>query len=220
MGKKVMVLGSTGLIGSELVKILLKEENIEQVVCPVRKVKNLTNPKAKEIEIDFKNRDALNKLPEVEIIYCCLGTTIKKAGSKENFKFVDYELPLKFAQWGIKNNVHTYAIVTAMGADAKSFIFYNKVKGEVEQELRNLNFENLNIFRPSLLLGERDETRLGEKVAEKLFNLINPLMKGSLKKYAAIKGSDVAKAMVLNNKKGLNIFLSDEIQELADNSPM
>lgn len=219
MGKNVMVLGSTGLVGSEVVKFLLKNDLIETVICPVRKAQKLTNPKAKEIEIDFKDDATIEKLPSAEIIYCCLGTTIKKAGTRDKFKFVDYQLPIKFAHWGIKNKVHTYAIVTALGADANSLVFYNKVKGQVEQKLREFNFESLNIFRPSLLLGERgSESRFGEKVAETLLNFISPVLKGGLKKYAAIKASDVAKAMMVNQEKGLNIFLSDEIQKLADSS--
>lgn len=210
-----MVLGSTGLIGSKLVAFLSMDSSVDLIVCPVRSAKKNLHSNVLEVEINFKDENSIADLPKVEMIYCCLGTTIKKAGSRENFRFVDYELPIAFANWGIKNKVHTYAIVTALGADAKSLVFYNKVKGEVEQKLKEFNFENLNIFRPSLLVGEREENRFGEKIAEKVLNIFNPLLRGDLKKYKAIKGADVAKAMTINNKKGLNIFLSDEIQELA-----
>ena len=165
----------------------------------------------------------LEEQPElfsVDDVYCCLGTTIKKAGSKDNFRKVDFHYPLELAKIAKKNNVPQFNIVTAMGADAKSSIFYNKVKGEVEEAIIKLKIDNTNIFRPSLLMGDRKESRKGEKIGIALAKIINPLMVGPLRKYRGIKATDVARAMLINSKmpkEGLSIFSSDQIYDIAAN---
>ena len=136
MIKSTLVIGSTGLVGSYLVQELLNSPNFDSVITPVRKPFFESHPKLKEIIFNFKNEDAINDLEPVNHIFCCLGTTIKKAGSKEAFRFVDYELPIQFAQWAEKINADSFSIVTAMGANSNSSIFYNQVKGEIEKELK------------------------------------------------------------------------------------
>lgn len=217
MKKTVLIAGSTGLVGSHLLSILLNSTSIEKVYTLVRKKQELEHQKLVQIVFDFNNEDAYKNLPATDAVYCCLGTTIKKAGSQEKFKQVDFQYPYLLAKTA-KTSI--YNLVSAMGADSNSSIFYNKVKGELEDELKKLNFGTLNIFQPSLLVGNREEFRLGEKIAIAIMPKLDFLLVGGLKKYRSIKAEDVAKAMykaTINNLKS-KTYTSDEIQALADSN--
>jgi uncharacterized protein YbjT (DUF2867 family) len=215
-----LIAGASGLVGSHLLEFLLQSNQYLKIYALVRKKLPLAHTKLEQIEFDFDDLEAYKSLPKVDSVFCCLGTTIKQAGGKDNFIKVDFSYPLYLATQTQLSGTKNFSIVTAMGADSKSIIFYNKVKGNVEDAIAHIGFESLNIFRPSLLLGERNETRPGEKAGEVILKLLNPLMTGSLKKYAAIYAKDVAKAMIVAENKGLNIYLSDEIQKLADSSTL
>jgi uncharacterized protein YbjT (DUF2867 family) len=172
-----------------------------------------------EIIFDFDNLQHYEQLPIADTVFCCLGTTIKKAGSQEAFKKVDYDYPLALAKTMRNKGAAHFLIVTALGSDAQSMFFYNRVKGELEEALIGLQFPSLSIFQPSLLLGERKEQRLGEDFAKFFMPLITPLLAGSLRKYRAIQAADVAKAMLkiaMQPASGLCRYPSDEIQEIAD----
>jgi uncharacterized protein YbjT (DUF2867 family) len=152
-------------------------------------------------------------------VYCCLGTTIKKAGTQEAFRKVDFDYPIKIAALTQHLGANQFLIVTSLGANPHSRIFYNRVKGEVEEAIRKISFTTINIFRPSLLLGDRTEHRTGEKSGAFIMSGLKYVMVGPLRKYRAIQARDVAKAMVQvaqKNLKGLNIFESMQIQEIAD----
>ncbi|MCP9769009.1 NAD-dependent epimerase/dehydratase family protein [Lacihabitans sp. LS3-19] len=197
---KAIILGSTGLIGSTLISKLDADASFTEVIALVRKKTDKNFSKAKEVVFDFENpTDSV--FEGIDIIFCCLGTTIKKAGSKEAFRKVDFEYPLVTAQLAKNKGVGKYAIVTAMGADKSSAIFYNKVKGEIESELEKLNFPSLGIFRPSMLLGERKEFRLGEKIGQMAMKALAFLIPAN---YKAIQGSKVAEAMVKFSKQTQN----------------
>ncbi|MCU0383024.1 MAG: oxidoreductase, partial [Cyclobacteriaceae bacterium] len=150
---------------------------------------------------------------QADDVFCCLGTTIRKAKTKEAFKEVDYDYPLALARLTLEKGAKHFLLVSALGASARSSVFYNKVKGEIEQAIASLGFESFSILRPSLLLGERSEQRAGEDAAKlfyKIFGLLIP------KKYKGIEARQVAKAMLLianNGKSGKRIFESDEIQD-------
>lgn len=193
-GKIALVIGASGLIGKQVVELLLNDAIYSGVIVLVRKSFLPTHQKLKEIVFDFDNPDS--SVLRTDDVFCCLGTTMKKAGSKEAFRKVDYEYPLSIARLALKNGAQQLLIVTALGADANSLFFYNRVKGEVEQQLIQLNYPKLKIFRPSLLLGARNENRLGEKFGELLFGIVSPLMVGPLKRYRAIDSAKVARAMV------------------------
>lgn len=192
--KIALVVGASGLIGKQVVELLLKDAIYSEVIVLVRKSFLPTHQKLKEIVFDFDNPDS--SVVRADDVFCCLGTTMKKAGSKEAFRKVDYEYPLSIARLALKNGAQQLLIVTALGADANSLFFYNRVKGEVEQQLIQLNYPKLKIFRPSLLLGDRNENRVGEKFGELLFSVVSPLMVGPLKRYRAIDSAKVARAMV------------------------
>ena len=212
--RTALLIGATGLIGSQLLTKLLHSPFYSNVIVLARRSLGLKNTKLTEVIFDFERPDASTVM--ADDVFCCLGTTIKKAGSRGAFKKVDFEYPLKVAKLAKLNGASKYIIVTAMGADAKSGIFYNRVKGEVESELKQLNFDSLHILQPSLLLGERSEPRLGEKVGEILAAILKPIFLGPLRKYRAIDSERVANAMVAFAKmpeKGVFIHDSGELQK-------
>lgn len=184
--------GATGLIGHHLATQL--PSHYEKVYSLGRRPSGIGG--IEELKTDFLS------MPQLELdlagadLFCTLGTTIKKAGSQEAFRAVDFDAVLNFAKWGQKRGATRFFIVTAMGADSKSKIFYNRVKGEVEEALANLGFQELHIFRPSLLLGQRSEVRLGEKVAESVFGVLSFAFVGPLAAVRPIDASVVAHAMV------------------------
>lgn len=211
--KIALVVGATGLIGRQLVKLLLESSRYKQVRVLIRKSLNNPHPKLVEVLYNFAQPDATQVVGDD--VFCCLGTTIKQAGSKEAFYAVDHEYPLQIARFARQNGAAQYLIVTAMGASPDSSIFYNRVKGEVERDLRTVGFNALHIFRPSLLLGDRGETRLGEKIGEKVMRFFDPIMVGTLKKYRAIDSGKVAQAMLTcasEGKTGIFMHESDELQ--------
>ncbi len=208
--KTALVLGATGLIGNLLTHQLVDSPIYEKVKVLVRKSLNWQHPNLQEVQVDFDHPNGL--LTQADDIFCCLGTTMKKAGSKEAFRKVDYQYPMDIARLSLANGATQFAIVTAMGADVKSSFFYNRVKGEVERDLTALNYPTLLIFRPSLLLGNRSENRLGERLAEGVMRLFNPLIPA---KYKGVEGYKVANAMLTTAQDGLSgkhVFESDALQ--------
>jgi uncharacterized protein YbjT (DUF2867 family) len=211
--RTALLVGATGLVGKQLLTKLLHVPYYDKVIVLTRRSLGMVHTKLHEHIFDFENPDT--SLVKADDIFCCLGTTIKKAGSKEAFKKVDLIYPLRIAKLALKNGAEKFLIVTAMGSDAESGIFYNQVKGEVEKDLSLLNFPILHIFRPSLLLGNRQETRLGEKAGEVLATIFKPIMLGPLKKYRAIDSGKVANAMLAfarKNEKGIFIHDSGDLQ--------
>jgi uncharacterized protein YbjT (DUF2867 family) len=218
MKKSALVLGATGLVGKELVNLLLQQETYEKVHLLVRKPLAIDNPNCKEHVINFDDLDHYSDLFAVNDIYCCLGTTIKTAGSKEAFRKVDYGYPLEAAKLAKEKGAEKYLIISAMGSNPTSLFFYNQVKGQLEGSLRTMGLPSLHIFRPSLLLGEREEFRFGERMAAKMSGVFNALLAGPLKPYRAIEAKKVAAAMVKaasTDVKGVMIYNSDRIQQMG-----
>jgi uncharacterized protein YbjT (DUF2867 family) len=147
-------------------------------------------------QVDFDELDRHGDLFAVDDLFCCLGTTIRKAGSQEAFRRVDLEYPLQAAHLGRAAGARQFILVSALGADPSSRVFYNRVKGEVEAALAGVGYPRLVIFRPSLLLGDRDEVRPGERVAEWIMKPLGPLMRGPLRRYRPVEAAWVARAMV------------------------
>ncbi len=206
-----VVVGATGLIGSWVVEKLLKSNKYHQVRVLTRKMLLINDPHLESIIFDFDNPSP--DLVWGDDIFCCLGTTMAKAGSKEAFYKVDFVYPVQIAAMALANGAKRFAIVTAMGADSKSAIYYNRVKGEVEDALKDLGYKSLLIFRPSLLLGNRTEKRIGERIGEQFMKLFKPLIPG---KYRAVEAEKVAAAMVLittSSVQGTVVYESDILQE-------
>lgn len=152
-------------------------------------------------------------------MFICLGTTIKKAKTKEAFRKVDYEYVVEAGKLANAAKVENVLVISAMGADSKSKFFYSRVKGEMEETLKQLELNSLHIFRPSLLLGERNELRIGEKVSGKLISIFKFLLIGPLRPYRAIHAKKVATAMSVAAQSlstGTNVYHSNEIEKLAN----
>lgn len=217
--KKALIAGATGLVGHHLLSLLLSSSEYEKVYVLTRRSLSLDSPKAEEILMDYDEMDESYYLPEVDDVFCCLGTTMKKAGSKEAFRKVDYHYPIQLAQKTAVKGAKQFLLVTAMGADKGSFFFYNRVKGEVEEDISKItDFHSISFFRPSLLLGERKESRIGEGIAAKLMVLLEPLMRGGLRKYRPVYARTVANGMLSiarQNKRGVHVFESEEIKNIS-----
>jgi uncharacterized protein YbjT (DUF2867 family) len=159
---------------------------------------------------------------QADDIFCCLGTTIRVAGSQEAFRKVDFTYTIQVGAIGVKNGAEQLLLVSALGADLRSRIFYNRVKGEIEEAVCKLPYEGVQIFRPSLLLGDRKEFRLGEKIGEVGMKTFSFAMAGPFKKYRPIEAGVVAQAMVSvarENRAGINVYESDKIQAIYDATP-
>ncbi|MCL7747561.1 NAD(P)H-binding protein [Halalkalibacter alkaliphilus] len=192
--RTALVVGATGLIGQFLVKKLEQQKEYKKIYILVRRDIEVNS---KKVEVKVVSFDSLESsdIPKVDDVFCCLGTTMKKAKTKEAFKQVDYEYPLKIAG-ALQKGAKQFLVVSAIGASETSRFFYSRVKGEMEKAVMKLAYSHIHIFRPSLLLGERNELRIGEKVGEWGAKLAKPLLKGTLSKYRAISGEQVAQVMV------------------------
>lgn len=209
--KTALIIGATGLIGNLLTRQLANSPIYSNIKVLVRKSLNWQHPRLQEIQFEFDHPNGL--LIQADDIFCCLGTTMKKAGSKDAFQKVDYKYPLDIARLGLENGAQQFSIVTSMGADPGSSFFYNRVKGEVERDLDRLNYPTLLIYRPSLLVGNRGENRLGERLAEGAMRLLKPLIPA---RYRGIDATKVATAMLTTAQQGLtgkHIFESDILQK-------
>ena len=197
MKKSAVVFGATGLVGKELVAELLSQDACEKVIAVVRRKLPLQNTKLQQVLLpDFANLKHHKDLLHAHDYYCCIGTTIKTAGSKDAFRQVDYEIPLQIAQLAEELAISNLVVISSIGANAASRNFYLRTKGEMENAVRNVYHGNLKIVRPSLLMGNRDEYRFGEKIAVAVMKISGWLFIGPMKKYRGIHARDVAKAMV------------------------
>lgn len=200
-----VVLGYTGLTGGELVKQLLDDNQFSMVTILVRKPVLITHPKLKVLVTDFNNLVEFRKNIGVgNCLFCCIGTTQSKVkGNKDAYRKVDVDIPVNAAKIAKDAGFTCYLLVSAVGANIHSSNFYLKLKGEVEKEIAALNFHAFHTFRPSFLLGERQEVRLGEMMAKGAIKALSFLLFGSFQKYKGIYAKDVAKAMVSASKSNI-----------------
>lgn len=218
--KTAVLLGATGLIGNHLLHLLLEDDYFSGVRILVRKPFPFTHDKLEIGITDFNNPDKFKQaIGKGDTIFCCIGTTMKKVkGDKELYRSIDFDIPVHAAQWGIDNGFSQYLVVSSVGANAKSSNFYLHIKGSMEAALHALPYTSLHIFRPSLLLGSRDEKRKGEKLFQAIAPAMAFLLRGSLRKYRSIKAPEVAGAMLnaaKSGKEGLCIHEYTAIQALA-----
>ncbi|MDO7846551.1 NAD-dependent epimerase/dehydratase family protein [Hymenobacter sp. M29] len=196
MQKTALLTGATGLIGVQLLPLLLASERYAKVVVVGRKAVPILHPKLVQVTTELDKLEDVRFKLIADDVYCCLGTTMKQAGSKEAFYKVDFLYVVKLAALAAGNFASQFMVVSSMGADPESRIYYSRVKGEMEDAVRQTPFRAIHIFRPSLLLGERSQPRLGERIAAVLLRVLNPLLRGPLLKYRAVPGATVAAAML------------------------
>lgn len=217
--RKALLLGATGLVGGHCLDKLLADAVYGKVVALGRRPLPLEHEKLEQHTIDFARLAEFAPLLQTQDVFSCLGTTIRKAGTREAFREVDYTYQYEAARLAAQAGAEQLLLISSMGADARSFIFYNRVKGELEDAVSKLPLRGVQIFRPSLLLGAREEFRRGERVSEYAMKTFSFLMVGPLEKYRPVQASAVASAMLNIAKEhpaGINVFESDRISAMAE----
>jgi uncharacterized protein YbjT (DUF2867 family) len=217
--KTAVVLGATGLIGQHLVQELLQNEFFSRVRLLVRKPLTINHPKLDIQIVNFNDeKDIAARIDIGDVIFCCVGTTRKKVkGNKTEYRKVDYDIPIITARLGVQHGFSQFLMVSAIGANPVAANFYLQLKGCIEEDITALPFESIHIFRPSLLLGKREEFRLGERLGGVVFKALSFLFIGAWRKYRPIQAADVAKSMVAAANKeiaGVHLYEYDEMKTL------
>ncbi len=218
MNTNAVVFGANGLVGGELVNELLRTREYERVITVTRKSLPVNDVKLTQIRMtDFSSLMEISEQLAAQVFFCCVGTTIKKAGTQEAFRKVDLDIPLQIARLAETLAIPHLVVISSIGANAGSGNFYLRTKGEMEKIVRTTYTGNLKIVRPSFLMGKRSEFRLGEKAALVLMKLFGGLFYGKVRKYRGIYAHDVAKAMIKSTTLPADriIIESDELQDLA-----
>ncbi|WP_149096010.1 oxidoreductase [Paenibacillus terrae] len=219
MERKAVVVGATGLVGGYVVRELLVQKEYSRVMVVGRRALEIKHPKLEQALIDWEHpQEAASAFEGVDDVFCCLGTTMKKAGSKEQFRQVDLDYPVLTARLGKEAGAVQMLTISSMGADPESRVFYNRTKGEAEEALADIGLPALHLFRPSLILGTRPERRFGEAAAAVVMKALDGVMTGKLASYRAIPASVIARAMVriaLAHASGVHIYPNDIIRVIG-----
>ena len=218
MSHKAIIVGASGLIGSELLKLVSANDAYNDILLINRRSLKTSGSKIREIVIDFDKLADISDRISGDVIFSCLGTTRGKTPHAAQYRKIELDYTLNIAKHGLKNGVEQFHYVSSLGADISSSSSYLKLKGEVEDLLKSLQFNSLHIYQPSFLTGERTETRITEKLMSPLMSLINPLLVGKLRKFQSISAEAVAKAMLnqsLKSMEGIYTYPSDIIKQLA-----
>ncbi|MBN2275425.1 MAG: NAD(P)H-binding protein [Bacteroidales bacterium] len=215
--RTALLFGSTGLVGSNLLKLLIKEEAYDRIIIFNRRPVGVVSTKTEEIITDFSDMQEIASNISGDDLFCCLGTTIKKAKTQEKFRQVDYELPVTLAEIASRKQLKHCVVISSIGANAGSKNFYLRTKGEMEQVLLKTLGQKVIIVRPSMILGDRTEFRFGEEIAKLLMSILKPLFIGRLSRYKGIQAADIARAMLQLALDGSEkqIVESDQLQMLS-----
>ncbi len=217
MGKTAIILGASGLTGSILLKKLLEDKRYDSVKIFSRNPTGTDHPKLLEFTGNLLELESFKKDFVADEVYCCIGTTAKKTPDKELYKKIDYGIPVAAARLSKKYQIGTFLVISSLGADKKSRIFYNRTKGEMEKAVLEQKIEHTYILRPSIILGKRNETRTGENMGKIFMKLFQFLLIGKLKKYKPIEAGKIASAMIIlaNSLPDFTIVESDRISKLS-----
>ena len=215
--KTAIIFGSSGLVGNHLLNLLIKDNYYSKIKIFVRNKNIFKNSKVEIIYMDFRKIDDYSHLIKGDDCFFCIGTTKKDTPDKNEYRRVEYEIPVKIASIAKKNNVTSFMYLSSLGSTTKTKNIYLRNKGEAEEALKNLNFSRLSIIRPSLMLGYRNKFRLGEFIGQLIFKNLSFLFQGSLKQYRAIDSKNVAKAMVYISKNDFKdiYFDSSNLENLS-----
>lgn len=213
MGKTAIIIGATGLTGNIVLNKLLRDDRYSTIKLFSRKSLKINNSKIIEKVGNIMELESFQDYFYADELYCCIGTATKKTPNKEAYKKVDYGIPVSAAKLCKLNSIDTILIVSALGANWKSTIFYNRIKGEMERDVKKIGIKHSYFLRPSIILGKRNEKRLGETIGIKLIKFFQFLLIGELKKYKAINADRIADKMIqlANYKPNIVIIPSDEI---------
>lgn len=220
MNKTAIILGATGLTGSFLLENLLNNDEYSKVIVFSRSKIEISHRK---LEVIITNLLALDKQHtnfKAQVVFCCIGSTKAKTPNEMDYKNIDYGIPVAAAKLCKMNNIPTFIVVSALGANAESKFFYNRIKGEMERDVLKFNIENTFILQPSLIDGSRNERRIFEWLWQKVMRLTNALLIGKLRKYQSIKAKTIAEAMVVLEKNGYEnpIIESHQIKKLVNHA--
>lgn len=215
--KSALLLGATGLTGNSLLRLLLQDDDYHRVVVLGRRPVSVNHDKLEQHVVDLLQMEQARDQFGVDDVFCCIGTTAAKTPDRELYRRIDYGIPVQAARLSKESGARTFITISAMGADARSAVFYSRTKGEMEQAVREVGLQRLYILRPSLIGGERDERRAGEIIARNVLGLMQPLMLGGLRKYRAIEPLTIAKAMqwLAGNDFPETVLLSDTIERIG-----
>lgn len=215
--KTAIILGATGLTGGKLLELLLNDPNYTKIKLFSRSSVGISDPKIEEYLGDMFNLNDFKGQFTGEEVFCCIGTTKSKTPNKEFYKKIDFGIPKSAALLAKENGIKTFIVISALGANAKSPIFYNRIKGQMEEAVLQMQISKTHILQPSLIGGKREERRIGEWIFKQLMKVANLVMAGPLKKYKSIHPISIAKAMVwiANNEYERVRIPSDVIQDLA-----
>lgn len=218
MSYQVILVGSSGLIGSHLLSELIRSEHISDILLLARRPSGISDPKVRELILNFDDLDLYADYLKADIIFSCLGTTRGQVSDQTEYRKIDLEYPVKILQLGMLKGLQQFHIVTSIGADASSANSYLRLKGELEDRLKSLGVPSLHIYQPSFLKGTRAQNRPAEKLINLVSVLLDLFLLGPLKKYKSIKAETVAKAMLnqsLKDLKGTFTYPSIQIQKLS-----
>lgn len=219
MGKTAIILGASGLTGSILLEKLLNDNRYDSIKLFGRKKISGLPSKVIQFTGNLLELESFKDDFKADEVYCCIGTTAKKTPDKTVYRAIDYGIPVTAAKLSKENKIHTFLVVSAIGSDAKSNIFYNKTKGEMERDVLAENIQHTYILQPSIIGGNRNETRIGEKIGLAVFKIVQPLFFGKLKKYKITEADDIAQAMInlANSTSNKTVITSDQIVEISKN---
>jgi len=217
-GRQALVVGATGLVGRSLLTRLTQHDSYEMIATLGRRAPDFRHERVSHHVVDFSGDWNLSAISRVDVLFCCLGTTIKQAGSQAAFRAIDFDLVVAIARQAFKSGTGTFVVVSSVGARADAGSFYPRTKGEMEQAVSSLGFKRLGILRPSLLLGARQDLRIAEQLGQHAARLFKPLMVGGLNRYRAVDARTVADSMIgfdLSDAAGVCIIEGKEIRRLA-----
>lgn len=217
MKKSAILLGASGGVGSELLKLLLADDRYEKVKLFSRSKSDINHAKIEDYVIDLFELEKYKDVFTADEVYCCIGTTKAKTPDKETYKKIDFGIPATAAKLAKENGISTFLVISAIGADADSSIFYNRIKGEMQDAVLDEGIAKTHILQPSLIVAHRKDNRVMEKIAEGFMWLLNPLLVGNAAKYKSIKAETIARALIklANNGYRAVIVTSDKIRALG-----
>ncbi len=216
--KTALIFGSTGLVGSNLLTLLIKDDYYTAIKIFARSKVNINDPKVEIINLDFNKLNEYSHLIKGDDCFFCIGTTKKQTPNKDEYRNIEYNFPVNIGKIAKNNNVRSFMYVSSLGSNPNTKNTYLKNKGEAEEFLKKLNFSQLSIIRPSFLLGDRNEFRLGEIIGKNIYKKLSFLFQGSLRKFRAIESKNVAKAMIVISKNNYQdiYFDSEYLQDISN----